>query len=150
MSAALPGRMMGNACRKDLVLWPQRAFACVPMSWVGTFYRTGHWPQRAVLAGPLTAHPGDCMHVCVSGVLISHDVTRGPNPAACSRYHSPAPGTVYLFVLFLFSHPKEGPVDLSIERLLRWVSRCSWQEACPTSASLTIIPLSAVIVAVGP
>lgn len=50
---ALPGRMMGNACRKDLVLWPQRAFACVPMSRVDTFYRTGHWPRRAVLAGPL-------------------------------------------------------------------------------------------------
>ena len=70
--------------RKDLVLWPQRAFACVPMSWVDTFYRTEHWPRRAVLAGPFTAHSGDCMHICVSGVLKGHDVTGGPNPAACS------------------------------------------------------------------
>lgn len=83
-SAALPGRMMGNACRKDLV-WPQRDFACVPMSRVDTFYRTGHWPWSAVLAGPLTAHPGDCMHICVSRVIIGHNVTGGPSPGACSK-----------------------------------------------------------------
>lgn len=29
---------MGNACRKDLVLRPQRAFAYVPMSRVDTFF----------------------------------------------------------------------------------------------------------------
>lgn len=95
-------RTMRNASREDFTLWQRRASAHVPMSCEDTLYRTGHWPQRALLAGPLAVCPEGCTHVCVRRLLVVHSKCQESQILQLTpQYHSLSPGTGSLH-----PHPK--------------------------------------------